>query len=261
MKRILIDKIPVELPEEIERLCYGARIFDSSCSPEARVYFIDKDDGYFLKSAAAGSLLREKIMAEYFHKKGLGAEVLGYASGECDLLLSRRVAGEDCTHEKYTSEPKRLCDLLAQRLRFLHELDFSDCPVVDRVGEYIARAEKNYREDNYNKEHFPDSFGYPSGEAAMRALDDGKHLLKNEVLLHGDYCMPNIMLDNWSFSGFIDVDSAGVGDRHIDLFWGVWSLEFNLGTNEFASRFLDAYGRDKINTDILKIVAAAEVLG
>lgn len=73
--------------------------------------------------------------------------------------------------------------------------------------------------------------------------------------------MPNIMLDDWSFSGFIDVDSAGVGDRHIDLFWGVWSLEFNLGTNEFASRFLDAYGRDKVNTDILKIVAAAEVLG
>lgn len=100
MKRILIDKIPVELPEETERLCYGARIFDSSCSPEARVYFIDKDDGYFLKSAAAGSLLRERIMTEYFHKKGLGAEVLGYASGECDLLLSRRVAGEDCTHER-----------------------------------------------------------------------------------------------------------------------------------------------------------------
>lgn len=261
MKRILIDKIPARLPEEIERLCRGARIYDSSCSPEARVYFIDRDGGYYLKCAGAGSLLRERIMTEYFHKKGLGAEVLDYQTGECDLLLTSRVVGEDCTHERYKSEPKRLCDLLAERLRFLHEQDFSDCPVKDRVGEYIARAEKNYIDDNYNKEHFPDSFGYSSGEAAMRALDDGKHLLKNEVLLHGDYCMPNIMLDDWRFSGFIDVDSGGVGDRHIDLFWGVWSLEFNLGTSEFASRFLDAYGRDKVDTSLLKIVAAAEVLG
>lgn len=261
MKRILIDKIPIALPEEIEGLCRGARIFDSSCSPEARVYFIDKDDGYYLKCAAAGSLSRERVMGEYFHKKGLGAEVLCYRSGERDLLLTARVAGEDCTHEKYISEPKRLSALLGERLRALHEVDFSDCPVKDRVSEYIARAQKNYREDNYNKEHFPDSFGYPSGEAAMRALTEGSHLLKNDVLLHGDYCMPNIMLDDWRFSGFIDVDSAGVGDRHIDLFWGVWSLQFNLGTNEFASRFLDAYGRDKVNTDMLKIVAAAEVLG
>lgn len=261
MKKTLIDKIPLALPEDIGRLCYGARIFDTSCSPEAKVYFIDKGDGYYLKCAAAGSLLRERVMTEYFHKKGLGAEVLGYHTGECDLLLTSRVAGEDCTHEMYKSEPKRLCDLLAERLRFLHEVDFSDCPIKDRVSEYIARAQKNYREDNYNKEHFPDSFGYPSGEAAMRALTEGKHLFKNEVLLHGDYCMPNIMLDGWRFSGFIDVDSGGVGDRHIDLFWGVWSLEFNLSTSEFASRFLDAYGRDKVNTDILKIVAAAEVLG
>ena len=261
MKRTLIDKIPIALPSEIERLCEGAKIFDSSCSPEAKVYLIDKDEGYFLKCAAGGSLERERLMTDYFHKKGLGAEVLGYYSGDSDLLLSGRVAGEDCTSEKYLSEPKRLCDILAEQLRYLHELDFSDCPIKDRVGEYIARAEKNYIEDNYNKEHFPDSFGYSSGEAALAALREGGHLLKNEVLLHGDYCMPNIILDDWRFSGFIDVDSAGVGDRHIDLFWGVWSLRFNLGTNEFDSRFFDAYGRDKVEVDKLKIVAAAEVLG
>ena len=261
MKKILIDQIPLLLPEEIERLCYGARIFDSSCSPEAKVYFIDKDEGFYLKCADSGSLLRERVMTEYFHKIGLGARVLGYYSGEGDLLLTARVMGEDCTHEKYKNEPKRLCDLLAEQLRLLHEVDFSDCPVKDRVSEYIARAEKNYKDDNYDKEHFLDSFGYSSGEEAFRALESGKHILKNDVLLHGDYCMPNIMLDDWRFSGFIDVDSAGVGDRHIDLFWGVWSLQFNLGTNEFASRFLDAYGRDKIDTEVLKIVAAAEVLG
>ena len=261
MKKTLIQKIPLELPCEIRRLTEGARIFDSSCSPEARVYFIDRDGGYYLKNAEAGALKREAEMTGYFHKKGLGTEVLSYILGESDLLLTRAVKGEDCTHEAYKSDPKRLCDILAERLRALHELDCSDCPVRDKMGEYIALAEANYKADSYNKEHFPDSFGYSSGEEAFIKLSMGKGLLKNEVLIHGDYCMPNVMLDGWSFAGFIDLDRAGIGDRHVDLFWGRWSLGFNLGTYEYSDRFFDAYGRDKIDDEILKIVAAAEVFG
>ena len=69
------------------------------------------------------------------------------------------------------------------------------------------------------------------------------------------------MLDEWDFVGFIDVDGAGIGDRHIDLFWGAWTLSFNLGTDEYRERFFDAYGRDKIDEDALSVVAAAEVFG
>ena len=260
MKKTLIDQIPLDLPREIEVLLSGAEIYDSSCSPEARVYFIDRDGGYYLKVGAAESLRREAEMTAYFHKKGLGADLLCYLSGQRDLMLSRAVVGEDCTSEKYLAEPKRLCDLLAERLRALHELDASDCPVKDRVGEYIATAERNFARGTYNTDHFPDSFGYASGEEAYRVLQEGKYLLKNEVLIHGDYCLPNVMLDDWKFSGFIDLGAAGMGDRHIDLFWGRWTLQFNLHTDEFGDRFLDAYGRDKVDEEKLRVVAAAEVL-
>ena len=98
MKRTLIERIPHELPEEIEKITRGAKIYDSSCSPEARVYFIDTDGGYYLKINKAGALESEARMSTYFHKKGLGAEVLHYETvGKCDLLLSARVAGEDCS--------------------------------------------------------------------------------------------------------------------------------------------------------------------
>lgn len=261
MKKTRIDKIPEYIPQEILRLTVGADLYDSSCSPEARVYFIDRDNGYYLKIANGGTLAREALMTEYFHKRGLGADVLSYVSSERDYLLTRSVVGEDCTYADYLSDPRRLAELIATRLRALHELDASDCPVKDRVSEYIALAEANYRTDNYDKSHFPDSFGYESAEAAYAALHSGKHLLKNEVLIHGDYCLPNIMLDGWRFSGFIDVDHAGIGDRHIDLFWGAWTLGFNLGTDKYRDIFLDAYGRDKINDDALLTVAAAEVFG
>ncbi len=261
MKKTLIERLPFELPNEIERLTLGAKIYDSSCSPEAKVYFIDKDGGYYLKQAKCGSLLREKEMTEYFHKKGLGTSILAYHSGEYDLMLSKAVRGEDCTHPTYLADPKRLCDLLSKRLRMLHELDFSDCPNFDKMKEYIGMAEENYHSGNYDKSHFPDSFGYKSADEAWEVLQNGKSILKSDVLLHGDYCLPNVMLDNWNFSGFIDLDSAGVGDRHIDIFWGLWTLWFNLGTYEYSSRFLDGYGRDKISIDALKVIAAAEVFG
>ena len=99
MKRTLIDNIAEPLPCEIEQFISGERIFDSSCSPQARVYFIDRDGGFYLKLSSAGTLETEAYMTKYFHSKGLGAEVLSYQRfGERDVLLTARVAGEDCTH-------------------------------------------------------------------------------------------------------------------------------------------------------------------
>lgn len=92
-------------------------------------------------------------------------------------------------------------------------------------------------------------------------MSNGKSALQSKVLLHGDYCLPNIILKDWKLSGFIDVGDGGVGDRHIDLFWGIWTLWFNLKTDKYRERFIDAYGRDKVDKSLLKVVAAAEVFG
>ena len=92
-------------------------------------------------------------------------------------------------------------------------------------------------------------------------LDEGKDALQGKALLHGDYCLPNIILNDWKFSAFIDVGDGGVGDRHIDLFWGAWTLFFNLKTQAYRERFLDAYGRDQVNEELLKVVAAIAVFG
>jgi len=72
---------------------------------------------------------------------------------------------------------------------------------------------------------------------------------------------PTLSLNDWQFSGLIDLDNAGVGDRHVDLFGGTWTLWFNLKTHQYYDRFLDAYGRNKVNEDMLHLVAAAEVFG
>lgn len=261
MKRTLITPDLSEYPSEYRRLIDGATVFDSSCSPEARVIFIDREGGYYLKSAPHGTLQREAMLTRYFHARGLAAEVLSYRSDERDWLLTTRVHGEDLTHESYLAQPERLAVLLGERLRALHELSTEGCPIPDHTSRYLATVEQNYRTGNYDTSSFPDSFGYASAEQAWQAVEQGRSLLKTDTLLHGDYCLPNVMLDRWQFSGFIDLGNGGVGDRHVDLFWGAWTLNFNLHTDIYRDRFFDAYGRDSIEPHMLDVVAACEVFG
>ena len=258
MKRTPVTPDISLFPRELERFLSGAAFYDSSSSPEARVYFIDKDGGFYLKTAEKGALEREAELTEYFHAKGLSPEVLAYVSAERDFMLTERVCGEDMTFRRYLDEPKKLCDLSASLLRGLHEQDFSDCPVQDHTARYLSRAEENFKKGSFDLSFAPE---FKTVGAAWDFLQKNAHFLKNEVLLHGDYCLPNIMLEDWRFTGFIDVACGGVGDRHVDLYWGAWTLRFNLGTDAFRARFLDAYGRDKVEEEKLRIAAAAEVFG
>ncbi len=82
---------------------------------------------------------------------------------------------------------------------------------------------------------------------ARRVIAEGAGTLHSDALIHGDYCLPSIMLDDWRLSGFIDLDHAGFSDRHIDIFWGIWTLQFNLHTDAYRKRFLDVYGRDRVD--------------
>jgi kanamycin kinase len=133
--------------------------------------------------------------------------------------------------------------------------------VPDRTGEYLATVEENYRKGVFDPAFLPRRMAKMTAEEAFGLVQAEGHRLGRNVLLHGDYCLPNILLDGWRFSGFIDLDHAGVGDRHIDLFWGVWTLEFNLKTDRYADRFLDAYGRDAVDAGLLDVIGAAECFG
>lgn len=257
MKRTILTPDISGFPAAYHALLHNP-VFDSSCSADARVYYVDADGGLFLKSAPKGELQTEARMNRYFHTLHLGPEVLDYRSDEKDWLLTRRIPGEDCTHEMYLSDPKRLCDTTATLLRQLHELDFSECPITNRNESYLSRAEKGFHCGFFDAELFPEAWRFPTAEECWQEVQHNGRYLTANALLHGDYCLPNVLLHNWKFSGFIDLGGSGVGDRHIDIFWGVWTLFFNLKTNAYYDRFLDAYGTDRIQPELLRTVAAME---
>ena len=261
MKRTRIELDPAGIPAEIRMFLRNADTYDSSCSEAARVYYIDRDGGLFLKRYAAGQLKDEAAMTAYYHSLGLSAEVLSYVNtDEYDWLLTRRIPGEDCTHEMYRAEPEKLSDILATELRKLHDVRADDCPVKDRLEPYKTLILSGYERGNYDPEHFRMLWVFPSREEAWKCAERGLSMLQKNVLIHGDYCLPNVLLDNWMFTGFIDVGSGGISDRHIDILWGIWSLAFNLRTTRWTDRFMDAYGRELIDPDLLRYVAAMEMV-
>ncbi len=78
--------------------------------------------------------------------------------------------------------------------------------------------------------HATDATGCPFGVAK-----------RGNVLTHGDYCLPNVLVTDGKLSGLIDVGQAGLGDPRVDLAAGVWTLQYNFGPGH-AREFLDAYG-------------------
>jgi len=262
MKLKPINPDLVTFPKVFEKYLNAAKLYDSSCSPMAQVTYVDKDNGYFIKRSKKDSLQREVAMTKYFNSKGLSAKVLEYYQDDLyDWTVTTKIQGFDCTEDIYTSNPEKLVDILAGRLYLLHQENYTDCPVKNHTELLLERARNSYQAGQGDLKLFENFYDFSSIEEAWSIVDRYGNELQTNTLLHGDYCLPNVILNDWKFSGFIDIDTGGVGDRHADILWGIWSVIFNLKTDKYTDRFIDAYGRSHIDKDLLKIVAATEVFG
>lgn len=251
-KKEQVDIDTLSLPDELIKWIDNAPIYESSGQSGARTVYIDCDGGAYLKIAVRGSLLLSSQIQTYFSKHKLSSTVLRYLSTDRDYMITAPIKGDDGTSKKYLSEPERLSEIFGLSLRLLHEVDASDCPVKDRMYALTLMAGTN----SFLQTHLNDIaeyIGIANADTSLVEIVTTSGLLKNDVLIHGDYCLPNIMLNNWAFEGFIDVADGGVGDRHYDLAWGLWTLNWNLKSSKYGHRFLDSYGRDCIDKDRLRI--------
>jgi len=222
MKKTKIQININDFPSELHYIFENATVYDSSSHPTMTVYY--SDSGYYVKMGAKGSLKTEAEMVKFFYRNGMGVELVTYISDKKDYMVTKPAVGEDATH--HLDKPETLCEVLAEAMKFLHSRPVNGIPMSPCMDTY-AKAGK-------------------------------AELLKPDTFIHGDFCLPNIMLNDWKFSTFIDVGLAGIGDKHIDIYWVLWSLNFNLGTDQYTDYFLDLYGRENVDMDVLKMVAEVE---
>lgn len=181
-------------------------------------------------------LEEEAKLTRYFFKKGIAVEVMEYVSEDKDYLLTRAADGE--TALTYLDKPEKLCQILAETLNYLHSLDRNEFALPNRLEHYLSNVVKNYQAGVFYEKALLPRFGIANREEAFKIVQANQGNLKADTLIHGDFCLPNIILKNHQFSCFLDLGLAGVSDKHIDLFGVIWSLHYNLATDNIRTIFL-----------------------
>jgi aminoglycoside phosphotransferase len=138
--------------------------------------------------------------------------------------------------------PQATIRLLAEALRQIHAVPIDDCPFDRRAQVLYNEAEDNLRRGFVDAEEFDAPWRDRSAEELLAELQATLPPDDDLVLVHGDYCMPNILIDpdTITLSGFIDWGGAGVGDRCVDLALAARSITMNWGVS-WVAPFFAAY--------------------
>lgn len=145
-------------------------------------------------------------------------------------LLMTRAAGRMACDKCYMRNPEKLTELLSQALQELWQVDISACPLDWRLDRKLKVAHfyvENNLVDTENVE--PETFGpggFKNPEDLLQWLTTHRPA-EELVLSHGDFCLPNIYIeDNGKFS-FIDLGRTGIADKWQDIALCYRSLKHN----------------------------------
>jgi len=146
--------------------------------------------------------------------------------------LMEKVKGKMLCSEEYLSNSEKLIKLVAEGIKMLWSIDVSECPYkTSRLEERLRQARYNVENGLVDMENAaPETFGENGFSNPVELLTWLEKNCPQEdiVLTHGDFCLPNIFIDNDRISGFIDLGKMGPADRWQDVAIALRSLEDNL---------------------------------
>jgi len=115
-----------------------------------------------------------------------------------------------------TLGPAECMRIGASLLRQLHTTDISNCPFDRRLEVTLRLAKQHLEAGTVDEEDFDADHSDKSGRALFEEIESD---IPEEdlVLTHGDYCFPNILVNEGKVSGIIDLGRCGVADRYQDI--------------------------------------------
>jgi aminoglycoside phosphotransferase len=138
---------------------------------------------------------------------------------------------------------------LTRGLQAIHALSIEDCPFDERNDHKIGLAAKLVENKLVDEDDFDEINQGKTAESLFRELVAAKPAFEDLVFTHGDYCLPNVILENRRLSGFVDWGNAGIADRYQDLALLTRSVIYNFGA-EYEEIVFKIYGiepdREKI---------------
>lgn len=145
-------------------------------------------------------------------------------------LFMSRIKGKMSCDEYYLERPQKLLRLLAESLKMFWRVDIRNCPHIRDLDAELAEARERVEQGLVDVENAePDTFGpdgFANPEELLKWLEENRPK-QEPVFSHGDFCLPNVFLQDGEIAGFIDLGDAGVGDKWRDIALCYRSLKHN----------------------------------
>lgn len=163
-------------------------------------------------------------------------------------LLMTRISGKMSCAEEYMEKEEFLVKVLAESLKKLWEVDITDCPAVWNLDVKLKAARKNVEQnlvdvDNVEPETFGEG-GFKDPQDLWNWLEQNRPK-EDLVLSHGDFCLPNIFIENGKLAGFIDLGRMGAADRWQDIALCYRSLKHNFG-GEYGGKVYENFRPERL---------------
>ncbi|MFC5528725.1 APH(3') family aminoglycoside O-phosphotransferase [Cohnella yongneupensis] len=166
-----------------------------------------------------------------------------------DYMLTSEVIGQDASREAHLSKPDQLVRLYAEGIKLLHSLPIEGCPLDQSLRHKLAEGERRVREGKVDEADLEEENEQRKPIDIYSQLLEKRPTHEDLVFTHGDYCLPNIIIDGNRIAGFIDLGRAGVADRYQDIALAIRSLRHNYGSDRYKSAFIEAYGIGELDED------------
>ncbi len=240
----LRKSLPADLAQAVSG--YAWRQIHVGCSM-AQMFRLEAENkkSLYLKIAArlsGNSLMPEKLKLEWLKNQLFVPKVVLFAEDEnTDYLLLSEISGIDASDDSLSENAADVIEQLAKGLKMVHSLPIESCSFNARLDYKIELAKERMLKGLVDESDFDDERAGRRAEDLFQELLATKPSEEDLVFTHGDYCFPNIILENGKLSGVIDWGSAGVADRYQDIALLTRSVWYNFGEDWEESVF-EIYG-------------------
>lgn len=195
-----------------------------------------------------GELRAERQRLDWLRDRLPVPAVEGWADdGDSAWLLLSAAPGVMAQDVGPQCDTAALVRALGEGLRRVHAVPIADCTFDERLDVRLARSAWTIEVGLVNEQDVHAIHGV-APLALLHWLEATRppEPLADLVFVHGDYCLPNILITSDGagaprVSGLLDWGRAGVSDRYQDLAIGARSLRHNLGPG-WESTFFADYG-------------------
>jgi len=208
-----------------------------------------RGDGVYRKhTAAAGT---EATTLTWLRSQGLpAAEVLDVGP---DWLLTREIIGQTAAHPWPRHRRRAVVDALAEVTRAVHAVAVDSCPFDSTLAVTVPEARDATQTGSVDLD---DLDAERRGQSAQELVDllvarlPSMQAREEPVVTHGDWCLPNVLLDPDTVEvvGLIDTARVGRADAYTDFALMSRSLSSEERNPqygpEYAERFLRRCGQD-----------------